>query len=74
MADSLFRLQRTDGWGFDAEVLYLAKTRGLRILELPIDWYYQSESKVRPGRDTLRMIRELASIRWNQVRGYYNPK
>ncbi len=71
VADSLFRLQRTDGWGFDAEVLYLAKTRGLRILELPIDWYYQTASKVRPLADTFLMLSDILRVWLRRIRGSY---
>ena len=35
-ADLLFRLQRTTGWSFDVEILYLARRRNMRIAELPI--------------------------------------
>ena len=70
-AQDLFRFQRLDGFGFDVEILFLARLRELRIVEVPIDWYYQRESRVKPVRDTLRMVRELISIRLYQMRGYY---
>ena len=70
-AHGLFSLQRLDGFGFDVEVLFLARQQKLRVIEVPIDWYYRSESKVRPLRDTLGMVRDLAAIRLNQLLGRY---
>lgn len=70
-ADTLFPLQRTQGFGFDVEVLFLARRMGLRMVEVPIDWYYRSESKVRPMRDSLAMSRDLLRVRWNASRGKY---
>lgn len=70
-AIELFGLQRNPGMGFDAEILFLAKKKGLRILEVPVDWYYQTDSKVRPGIDSWIMFKETVNIRWNQLRGAY---
>lgn len=70
-AHDLFSLQRLSGFGFDVEVLFLARQQKLRVIEVPIDWYYRSESKVRPLRDTLGMVRDLAAIRLNQMLGRY---
>ena len=32
------------GWTFDVEVLYIARRRGYRIVEVPIDWYFNADS------------------------------
>jgi glycosyltransferase involved in cell wall biosynthesis len=70
-ARELATLQKLKGFSFDAELLFLARKRGLSIAEIPIDWYYRSNSKVRPLRDSLRMVLDLLSIRWNSLRGRY---
>ena len=70
-ANELFSLQRNPGMGFDGEILYLATKKGLKILEMPVEWYHQPESKVRPGVDSLIMIKETLNIRWNHFRGVY---
>lgn len=67
----LFSQQRINGFGFDVEILLLAKKANLDIIEIPIDWYYQPESKVRPVRDTLRMLLDIARIHWNFLRQRY---
>ena len=71
-AERLFPLQRLDGFGFDVEVLFLAQKANLRVQEVPINWYYQTESKVRPVKDTLRMLADALAVRWNHVTGKYS--
>jgi len=71
-AQMLFPLQRIDGWGFDVEVLYIALHHRLQLTEVPINWYYQSDSRVRPLHDTINMVRELLKIRRYGASGYYN--
>ncbi len=71
-AQTVFPLQKIDGWGFDVEVLYIARQRKLRLTEVPIDWYYQTDSRVRPVHDTINMVRELLKIRRMGRQGVYN--
>jgi dolichyl-phosphate beta-glucosyltransferase len=71
-AQLTFALQKLDGWSFDVEVLYIARRHNLRLVELPIRWYYQSDSRVRPVQDTINMVRELLKIRRNGRRGLYD--
>ena len=72
VARRVFPLQTMDGWGFDVEVLFIARKHGLRITEVSIDWYYGASSKVSPIRDTIRMFREVFEVRWNDLRGRYS--
>ena len=74
IADELFRLQKTEGFGFDVEILYLASKRDLRVLELPIDWYHQTASTVRPGVNSFLMLRDALLVRWNSLRGEYHRR
>ena len=71
-AEDLFRLQTLEGWSFDIELLFIARRRGYRILEIPIDWYYRSESKVSAIPDALRMIRDIFQIHAMARRGLYD--
>jgi dolichyl-phosphate beta-glucosyltransferase len=66
-----FPLQQLDGWSFDVEVLYIARLHHLRLVEIPIRWYYQTDSRVRPVHDTINMVRELLKIRRNGRAGVY---
>ncbi|MFN8483576.1 MAG: dolichyl-phosphate beta-glucosyltransferase [Anaerolineae bacterium] len=72
VAAVVFAEQTLIGWGFDVEVLYIALKKGYKVVEIPVDWYYQSDSRVRPVQDTLRMVRELLLVRWNDLRGVYS--
>jgi glycosyltransferase involved in cell wall biosynthesis len=68
----LFKRQTLPGWSFDIEMLFVARRRGYRIVEIPIDWYYRSESKVSALRDAIRMIQDIFRIRANAGRGVYD--
>ena len=73
-AHRLFSMQKLDGFAFDAELLFLARRLGLRIIEVPIDWHGSTESSVRPVRDALCMTRDLLRVRWQCLRqGYGQP-
>ena len=75
VARQLFPLQTINGWGFDVEILFIAQHRGFRVVEVPINWHYRSESKVRPIQDTYNMLREIFKVRSNAWRGLYRePK
>ena len=71
-AQDLFTTQTLDGWAFDVEVLYIARQRGYRIVEVPIDWYYGEGSRISPLRDSLNMAREVFRIRRNGRAGLYD--
>lgn len=72
VADNIFTKQRIGGWAFDVELLFLAKRIGYSMREIPIRWYYMNESKVKPIRDSFRMLRELSLIRLNASNGLYD--
>lgn len=67
----LFSQQEIDDWGFDIEVLYLARRRGYRIAEVPVHWTYGAHSRVRPLYDAWRMFRDIWRVRWRAWRGDY---
>jgi dolichyl-phosphate beta-glucosyltransferase len=68
----VFQRQRIERFGFDVEILYLARKRGLRLLEVPVAWSHSPDSKVRYSRDSADMFLDLLRIRWYDWRGYYN--
>lgn len=69
----VFEQQRTERFGFDPEILFLAQRHGLRSVEIPVRWSHDSATKVRVLRDSLLMFADLIYIRWNTVMGRY-PK
>jgi dolichyl-phosphate beta-glucosyltransferase len=70
-AQDVFRRQQIVGFGFDVEVLYLAKRLGYGIKEVPVTWTYAASSRVDPVKDTIRMFRDVLAVRWNDLRGLY---
>lgn len=62
-AEDLFRAIRTDGFGFDVELLLLAQRRGYRIVEVPVNWADQPGSKVKVWRDGPRMLWQIIRAR-----------
>jgi dolichyl-phosphate beta-glucosyltransferase len=69
----VFEQQRIEGFGFDPEVLFLAKRHGLRSAEVPVRWAHDPATKVHVIRDSLLMFGDLGYIRWNWLLGRY-PK
>jgi len=72
VAEELFQRQTLTGWSFDVEVLYIARQRGYKVIEIPIPWYFNSESKISVMRDSIRMALDLLTIRFNGLRGIYS--
>ena len=54
---------KTDGFGFDVELLYLARKANLRMREIPVRWDHYDGSKMRLVRDTANMLQEIATLR-----------
>lgn len=73
-AEELFPLQTIGGWTFDVEILFIAKKRGMRVIEVPINWYFNSGSRVRILRDSATMFADLFRIRLNNLKGIYDKK
>jgi glycosyltransferase involved in cell wall biosynthesis len=70
-AREIFRRQRLERFGFDAEVLFIARRLGYRTVEVPVRWSHSEGTKVSMFRDSLAMFADLLRIRWNQARGLY---
>ncbi len=72
-AHDLFGSTVIDRWMFDLEVLRLSRHRGYRVVQLPVEWSNDPDSRLRLTVDTLRMGRDLARIRWRFGAGRYGP-
>jgi hypothetical protein len=59
----LYRECQTEGFLFDLEIILRAKKAGARILEFPVTWSCDPDSRLRPGKTAIMTIRELRSIR-----------
>jgi dolichyl-phosphate beta-glucosyltransferase len=67
----IFEQQRTERFGFDPEILFLARQKGLRIAEIPVRWAHDPTTKVNLLRDSVGMFLDLLAIRWNAFLGRY---
>lgn len=70
-ARMIFEQQTIEGFGFDPEILFLAKRHGLRAVEVPVVWAHDPRTKVHMTRDSLQMFAALWQIRRNAVQGRY---
>lgn len=72
-AEAIFSRQTLFGFSFDVEVFYVARKLGLRIRQIAVDYRYDSETTtVSFFLDAMRMLRDLARIRLNDIRGGYD--
>jgi len=71
-AQTIFPLQHIERWGFDPEILYLARKFGLKIQELPVQWAHRDGTRINPLRDGIRMFVEILKIRWYSITGKYD--
>ena len=71
-ARKIFPLQQIERWGFDPELLYLARKAGLKVVEIPVSWAHTGGTRISPLRDGLRMFAEAVKVRWNGLTGKYN--
>lgn len=67
----IFEQQRIERFGFDPELLYLARRHGLRAAEIPVRWAHSPATKVHMLRDSTRMFLDIFYVRWNALTGRY---
>jgi len=67
----VFTRQQIERWGFDPELLFLAKKFKLKTVEIPVEWAHDHRSKINPLRDGLQMGLDVLKIRWNALTGRY---
>jgi len=71
-AQKIFPQQQIERWGFDPEILYLARRFRFVVKEVPVAWAHVEGTRISPLRDGLRMFAEVLNIRWNALFGRYN--
>jgi len=72
-AKTIFSRQTIWRWGFDMEILRIAKEHGLKIKEVPITWRNDDQSKIQSSRVFTNTLGELFRITWNSLLGRYQP-
>ena len=71
-AQTIFRLQTIERWGFDPEILFIARKLKYRIEEVPVTWGHDERSRISYLKDGMKMLEEMAEIRANSLRGRYD--
>ena len=62
-ARAIFERQKIRGFGFDVEVLFLARQLGYGICEIPLEWAHNGDSRVDPLMDSLKMLLDVLAVR-----------
>lgn len=70
-AEEIFSKQKINRWGFDSEILFLSKIKGLKIKEIPVKWLNDNRTRVKFPGDLIRSFYELLQIRYNYFKKLY---
>jgi glycosyltransferase involved in cell wall biosynthesis len=73
-AQTVFQLQTIERWGFDPEILFIALKRGFRVVEVPVSWAHDERSRISYLKDGMKMLEDIARIRWNALCGRYGKQ
>ena len=71
-AQVIFRLQTIERWGFDPEILFIARKLKYKIVEVPVTWGHDERSRMSYLKDGMKMLEEMVEIRGNSARGRYD--
>ena len=73
-AQTVFQLQTIERWGFDPEILFIALKRGYRVVEVPVSWAHDERTRMSYLKDGMKMLEEIAIVRWNALLGRYDKQ
>jgi len=71
-SQTILPLERIERWGFDPEILFLARKFGFRVEEVPVHWGHSGDTRIHPVVDGARMFWEMLRIRWYDLTGKYD--
>jgi len=71
-AQAIFPLQKIERWGFDPEILFLARKFGFKVKEVPVAWGHSGGTRINPVVDGSRMFQEMLRVRWYDLTGKYD--
>jgi len=71
-AQTIFRLQTIERWGFDPEILFIARKLKCKVVEVPVTWGHDARSRMSYLKDGMKMLEDMARIRSNSLRGRYD--
>lgn len=70
-AKKIFSVALIDRWGFDTEILYIAKLKKIKIKQMPVAWLHDSDSRVKVLKAIVSSFKELTQMKFNQLKGLY---
>ncbi len=73
-SQTVFQLQTIERWGFDPEILFIARKRGYRVDEVAVSWAHDERTRMSYLKDGMRMLQDIAIVRWNALLGRYNKQ
>jgi dolichyl-phosphate beta-glucosyltransferase len=73
-AQAIFPLQKIERWGFDPEILFLARKLGFKVEEVAVAWGHSGGTRINPVVDGARMFQEMLRVRWYSVTGEYGAE
>ena len=71
-AQAIFPLQKIERWGFDPEILFLARKMGFKVQEIPVAWGHVGDARINPVVDGAKMFQEMLRVRWYSIAGEYD--
>ena len=71
-AKQIFGKSLISRWAYDAEIVFLAEKKGLKILQHPVSWINRKDTRVRLNRVVLESLRDLTRIRVFDMQGRYD--
>jgi dolichyl-phosphate beta-glucosyltransferase len=69
---AIFPLQKIERWGFDPEILFLAKKLKFKTQEVSVAWGHSGGTRINPLVDGPRMVMEMLRVRWYDLTGKYS--
>jgi len=69
---AIFPQQKIERWGFDPEILFLARKLGFKTKEVPVAWGHSGGARINPVIDGAKMFQEMLRIRWYSLTGKYD--
>ncbi len=70
-AKQIFSLAQIDRWGFDTEILYIARLKKFKIRQMPVSWAHDQDSRVKVFKAIFSSFQELIQMKINQLKGLY---
>lgn len=70
-AELIFPRQQITRWGFDPEILYIARKLKLKVAEVPVIWGHDDRSTIHPLKDGVRMGVDALKVLGHAIKGTY---